>query len=322
MNKKGILFTFMTLLLLLNILGINSVIREQQFISKESVSEISALVIVNNKLGNILANVAELDEENKAFNQRILPFNYDVDGNTILVGQGLPVGRTSMGSYFDAINSLAIFVGDTNYENVFDGIAVDIDTVQNSDWDGSSNRLNFIVEPQCLKYTVDVNESLLGAGNCIGQFDIDDVLRYDLNITIGGTYTEDFNSVQCEFTGFIDCPDMDFNSSILLPFFELNFNDDNCSNCLIEESLKTIKGHYDSSYDNNITISCVSMGGVCNSTPIDVNVGEGMVISHSGNSIDITIGTTFKNPIDSFEFDDLNVSVSNSSFNIVGRRAR
>ena len=189
MNKRGIFFTFMALLLLLNILGINSIIREQQFISKESVSEISALVIVNNKLNAILANIVELDKENKIFNQRILPFNYDIDGNTILIGQELPVWETSIGNYFDAINSYVIFIGDANYANVFDGIGVDINATKNPDWNGSSNQLNFIVEPQCLKYTVDVNESLLGAGNCTEQFDIDNVLRYDLNISIRGTYT-------------------------------------------------------------------------------------------------------------------------------------
>lgn len=323
MNKKGVVFTFMVWLLLINIIGQNTIIKEQQHIFQESISEISALIRVNNKLNNIFGNIVEMGGENKVFVQRILPFDYDIDGNRILIWQELPLRAGSVNSFFDAINSYVIFIEDVNYANSFDGIVADMNVAQNPEWGGDSSQLNFIITPQCLKYTIDLNNSLLEGGNCTEQFDITSVLRYDLNVGISGVFIEDFNSVVCDFSGYVGCPDMDFNISNPLPYFQFNFNDENCSLCIIDESLKTIKGHFNPLYDNNITISCIPQGeGICISTPIYIIVNEGMDVSRNGDRIDIAISTTFKNPIEGFEFEDLNVLVRDDFFNVSSRRVR
>ena len=78
MNKKGLVFTLATLLMIVALISLNSTIKT---ISRESqdIGEISAIISTGKKMSNIERMIIDLDQENviREINERILPFEYE-----------------------------------------------------------------------------------------------------------------------------------------------------------------------------------------------------------------------------------------------------
>ena len=315
--SKGILLSLLTLFLLLNLIALNQIAVQSDSSASESIAGISALTAASDKLELVAENIVFLHRFGAAESiaERALPFSFSLDSNRFEARQRLPVNADTLNGFFDSINSFRVFVSDTNYSNAFDGLAVDANTIENDSWNGNSERISFLVKPQCLEFFVkDLNLAGFNAGNCESAFDINSVKRFDLNVLVPST--EDFNSVQCSFDGSIGCPSAEFTPGAQGNFVEINLLDENCSNCSIPAGQKKISAYYIASADNNVTISCT---GICNSEPVVISVGKGLTVESSGNRIEFVFSALFDSPVKQFKFNDFNVSVSNKNAGVSAR---
>ncbi|MDO8538143.1 MAG: hypothetical protein Q7S21_04615 [archaeon] len=327
MQQKAVLFSTIVVVISLVVLSLFTLTFSQRNNERESLNTITALNVVNNRFNNILQDIVLLNKSGtaKTFQERGLPFSYDLDKNSVIIFQEFPVTQTRINSFFDAINGYRIFIQDSNSQTTYTGTKIDLNVAQNSSWGGIAATIHFMILPQCLRFVLnDANTALFkGAGtfnNCSNDFNIfNSVKEYDLNIILKNS-TDDYNNVSCSFSGFVGCPDQDFSPSNPNPYFDFRIDDANCSNCNIPAVKKIIRAHFDPSVTNTITISCVPVGGSnCTSTAsikttltADLNLNFGGV-----KTFDSVFQAKFRQNIDSFYYSDYNLTVSKPEYNIV-----
>ncbi|MDO8647384.1 MAG: hypothetical protein Q7R70_03140 [Candidatus Diapherotrites archaeon] len=309
-SRKGILFTFMSLLLILSLLSLVDSLNSQRSSLKANAALVYSLNSTSSRFDNVYSDFVFLDKDANArlVDQRNLPFSYSMDYNSLSIVQELPLRISVWNNYFDLVNAYVIFLKDSNtgFSSEF---AVDANTVKNAIWGGSVQDLNFVLLPQCLFY--DVNSSLYSAGfysasfsGC--SFDSSKIGKYSVIVSLKSPAVEDYNSITYNIPGF---------SNPANPAFEFLLLDNNCAKCSLSQASKSIIGYFDPTQSGWITVKCV--GALCHSKDINIFVSSGLQAFHSGERVDVNFTVKFKNFIDSFYFKDFNASVTNNDFNIV-----
>lgn len=313
MNNKGVLFTAIAFLMVLSIIALNTVIKEnraqeQHFVVPANILRVSGL------FENINESVIELKKSQEAveIEKRVLPFDYSFDENSLSIELRLPFRAIELGVYFDTLNFAEIMLEDKNYENVYSGLAVDINTVKNAEWGGTDNGFEFLVEPYCYEFSIIQNKIEFReskSAKCLEEFDFSNTRRIDLNIVIL-QFNEDYNSLECTPE---PCEQQAFNANNPNPYFSLNIDDSNCDYCDLEQN--SVSMHFDPENTQEITLSC--QGEECNSTPVEMALSEGVLVDHNSSRIGITLSQLFSSEIDSFKLLDFNVTVSTLDGKIV-----
>ncbi len=315
MNCRGVFFTFLSFILIGVILSLLlfSSSSNQRF--SETTIEVSVLNAINAKYDDITDDIITLDPTIglPGIQQRILPFTYEEDGNTLSISQTLPISSGKLALYFDLINAYRVFVEDLNTQQTFDGVTVDLNVPTPASWGGTSSlSAGFNILPQCLQYRIeDTNnvsfssESFIG---CANDFSLSSIRRIDINVSLP-TGTDDYNSVSCSFSG--GCPHQDYNAD-LGPYFTLRFLDSNCTSCVVSASDQFIYGHFDSD-PQTIVFACT--GGSCESLPITLLFGNALHVSHGGSPVVIEAAVTFNEDISTFYYQDANYTARKTGFN-------
>ncbi|MFH0969853.1 MAG: hypothetical protein V1776_00095 [Candidatus Diapherotrites archaeon] len=313
-SSRGVLFTFLTFLFIGVLLGlvIFSINSSNRF--SQTTIEVSILNAINAKYDDITDDIITLDQSIgfPSIQQRILPFSYLLDMNRLTLTQTLPISSGKLSLYLDLLNAYRIFIEDQNATTTFDGVSVDFNVPQTSNWGGThASTARFNILPQCMQYyladsnTVHFNgDSVIG---CANFFSLNSIDRITLTISLPKT-TDDYNMVSCTRTG--GCVYEDYNAN-KGPYFQLFFLDENCTHCSLSASDKNIAFHFNEEW-GDITYSCV--GGACNSQPIMISLGNGLSLSHAGEPIIFTTIFTFKESVSNFYFQDANYSVQKEGF--------
>ncbi len=315
-RMKGVLFTFLTFLFIGVILTMMVFTIDQNNRSSTSTVEISALNAINAKYDDITDDIITLDHPIgiPSIHQRLLPFTYTVDKNTLNVMQTLPLTSGKLALYFDIINAYAIFVKDANTQHTYDGVNVTLDVPKPSVWGGSANGAGFNLLPQCVQYRlIDSNRVGLDSNSTIGCANTfvmnTDVKRVDVIVSLPAG-ADDYNSVTCDFAG--GCPHQDYNSELGLPYFTLRFLDSNCSKCALSSLDKNLSGHFSGNDWNSITYACA--GAACASPSFQVRLGSGIEFSHATTPLMLDMSVVFRQDVSTFYFQDANYTVTKPGF--------
>ena len=322
-GNRGVFFTFLTFLLIgiiLVMVGFHLGFTER---ATQTTIEISVLNAINAKYDDITDDIVTLDHPIgvPSIAQRIIPFNHVIDHNHVVITQQLPVPTGKLNLYYDVINAYRIFVQDQNTQHTFDGVNVDLNTPRNTIWGGTSAGARFNILPQCLQYQI-LDDNRVAAENnsfigCQNSFDlIGAVERIDINVSLLSG-VDDFNVVSCDFNGNI-CPHDAYSSDANLPYFTLTFLDANCSDCALTAADKSISGHFDLDWQT-IQYSCA--GANCTSTPLTIQIGEGVRAEHGLTPSQIIFHIQFRAPISTFYYQDVNYLISKTGFDTVKSNA-
>jgi hypothetical protein len=313
MNNKGVLFTFFTFLLIGVLLSLVIFTIDSERRSSITTVEIAVLNAVNAKYDDITDDIITLDHPIgvPGIQQRIIPFNYQMDGNTIAFTQQLPIESGKLALYYDLINAYSIFITDENFGTTFDGVKVDMDVPKPIEWGGAGQEAHFNLLPQCIQYQItDSNNVRLESTSTIGcqnTFNFSSIKRIDLNVSLLST-VDDYNSVSCSMEG--GCPHQDFNEESSLPFFQLFFLDANCTSCNLTAQDKNISMHFSNTW-NTITFTC---DGICRSEPLVISIGDGIRFSKGGTPSLLETKIIFNEEIKTFYYQDANYTVSKTGF--------
>lgn len=315
-GKKGVLFSVIVLILLLGVLSI-------QASWSNAKKNFSSAPIERAVFGTTQGLFDDIENSAVAFRlegdatdvqQRILPFTFSVDQNTIVFSQNMPIKEQDLVVFFDAMNSFRVWLKDANHDNFYFGQDVDANTSLNSSWGGTAQGTEFFILPQCLKYVV-FNQYFSGfaqGAGCEGNFDETEVRRFDLNVLLEDT--ADFNRVYCSFDSNIECPQNAFDPLNADPFVEINIFDQNCTRCGFASGQKLVSGHFDPDADNNVVIACT--GSPCNTPDFNITISPLLSAAYDGPRQRAQIGVTFNSEIDAFEFHDFNFSIENRPFRL------
>jgi len=314
MKNKGIIFSLSMLLLILSFILLNQSATLTNLDQQKTSKTLKSFQSLSDFFSNMTRSLIDLELKGsfKQTQERLLPFNFDVDGNELLLEFNVPIGENALSDYFDSINGFKIFVEDKNYSNFYTGIDANIITVQNALWDGNATTLNFVTEPSCMKISAQETGIVFTRGWC-GSFDLGDITLFDINVAINAV-GEDLNTISCSWEGSSSCPSEVYNPADTRPHFTLNVLDGNCSLCSFTTT--QVKGHFTPSSNNWIAIHCI--GGTCSSVKIDLNVAQSFTIDRNSNArrAPVDINVLLKNRIEKFYFDDLNLTISIEDFNL------
>jgi hypothetical protein len=203
-----------------------------------------------------------------------------------------------------------VFLEDTNRENAFDGLPVDVNTLKNSQWGGTDTEMHFLVEPFCYGYSIGgQNEALFGkssSAKCLEEFQDSYIKRFDLNIIIGNS-NEDFNSLTCNGLG--SCPQEAYDPEQPqgFPYYSIEINDSNCGSCALGQ--KVVSAHFDPGSDLNVVVECAGSGCVSDSIIVSRSGLDFNIFHESDYRLDISAKMTFSQNIARFYFLDFNVGV-------------
>ncbi len=311
------LFTFLTFLFIGVIIGLILFRVQVDKRQSQTTVEVAVLNAINAKYDDMTDDIITLDHPIgvPSIQQRIIPFNYSLDTNTITFSQTLPLAGGKLSLYYDLLNAYSIFVEDQNVQHTFDGVEVDLNVPKPSSWGGQDFAARFNVLPQCIQYgVIDSNnirfesQSTLGCENNFSLFT--HIRRIDVNISLP-TSVDDYNSVSCSFDGNTTCPHQDYNMG-LGPYLTILFFDSNCANCSLAAPDKNISTHFDDTGTDTLTYQCV--GSNCSSPPLSISIGGGIRFSHTQIPVSIQMKVTFAQNINSFYFQDANYSVKKPGF--------
>jgi len=143
-NCRGILFTGIVFLIILSIISLNSVIRENRSYEQQLITP-AKILAVSGIYENISESVIELKKGSAAteIDRKVVPFDYGFDGNSLELEFRLPFNDSEFDLYFDSLNLSEVILEDKNYDNIFSGLLVDINTIQNAEWGGSEDKFGF-----------------------------------------------------------------------------------------------------------------------------------------------------------------------------------
>jgi hypothetical protein len=309
-NTKGVLYSVTILLFIISLIVFISSLEEISFSFNSVFFDLTESNQIDSKYDSVYSMIL-LDSNGSVKNlkERLMPMSYDLDENSFSLGFSLPLNPAIQTLYFDYINALEISLEDQNRAR-FGGVFVDFNAAKNSDWLGDQNAIHFLLLSHCVQATFnDLNEFILGPGVCSASaFDFNSIDSIDLNLSVSGSYSEDFNSVYCYLNGAVGCLQNDFNSLDPNPFIEVTFFDENCSNCLLSESDRSISFHFNPAEDNNITFYC--LGENCVSQQIEIYFFNSFSLKRTGQSrILSSVKFDFNSSTEHLILDDVNFSV-------------
>jgi len=261
MNNKGVFITFMVFLLVASMLALHDVTKKTDFKQERLHIDETAFNIVNNTFNNLYEEVVSLNKEGaaKTVQQRPMPFQYDFGTNLVIISQRVPVRKSILDAYFDALNIYSIF---TNQEST-SNLQISTSTLQNLEWGGTGEEypnLQYAILPQCLSYDInnccfDGNYMILkelgdGELGCVGGFDYADLNIVDVNISIN---TSGYINQVPPLTGTLSSKTDVFEPANPLPFARITINETNpqCPGigCLITSNGKEVRSaHFDPGY--------------------------------------------------------------------------
>ena len=311
MRERGILFSIMVFLLLASLLSLHTASLSHDNIYRSITNENNAFRKVADKFSNVKNNVIVLttSEKEQEVDKRILPFSYSNDSNSIAIETGLPVRASEVDSYLSVLNAFRVFMEDTNYGNAFDSMHTDINTLLPQTWGGMDRNVSFLVEPQCTRFSIlDENTLLLDSG-CA---DFNYLSHRKQQIVLSLKNTHDFNSVACNFNGLGTCFNDDFNAQNSLPYLNVTLDAEECPSCFLAQP--NIRGHFDPAMAGYIDVVCV--GGGCTSEPIGMDFSGATRIDFGGQRIDLNMLVEFDSDITGLGFNDANIGVDNRDFGI------
>lgn len=265
MNSRGVFITFMVFLLAAAVLLLHSSTKEIGSRQEEALVNEAAFDTVNNAFNNFFEEVVNLNKEGFAreVQQRPMPFEYDLNGSTIVVSQRLPPRSSLLDSYVDMLNIYSIFA---NLEEETGNLrAVTKVFAQNEEWNAGSPAvpdLNYAILPQCLFYDLNGDSHLvLRAGilpewGCTQSFDYADVTGLDVNIFFDSsdyTYAGTLLSCSGEFDDGGACSEAGFDSGNPDPYIVVRLDEecDQSQGCkvttqaLLSRNQKVISAQFD-----------------------------------------------------------------------------
>jgi hypothetical protein len=313
MNSKGIFLTVIIVFFLISLIYFSSSINSSINSFSFNYAEISRINSVNSKFNSIYSGIILLDSSGalKELKERILPFTYSLDLNSFFFSSQIPLLESNQKMYFDYINTFKVLFSDNNHLNAFDGLETDINVIQNQDWGGTDNSMNFLLKSHCAKNSFnDLNNYNFSFTECnSNEFNFNYLNSIDLNLTTKTEFIEDFNSVYCNFNGIETCFQNDFNELNSFPFIKIIFNSENCNNCELNP-ITIISTHFNPLENNYIIFSCV--GIECESEPIRIDLFNELIISRDGSKrIDFDLKYDFNSTVSQFELNDVSFKVSN-----------
>ncbi len=308
-QRRGIIFSLVVLLLLLNLIALKSIYSQSKMVVSQGSVEALGFESVQGLYNDIVHNAVEFGASSSDFSvtQRIFPFEMQIDDNRIVVEQEIPIKLDELHVFFDAVNSFEVWLEDSNYTNFFSGLVVDVNTIKNNEWSGSEVGVSVFALPSCLKYSVfDENRTGFGMDTlCEPSFDFNSVISYDVNVFLDDTV--DFNLVSCSFDGNLICPQDDFNSLSQLPFVEINFFDENCSACQLDP--QRIGKHFNPFAQNRVNVLC--SGALCQTPDLNITISGFPQVSYKGTRQSFSFGVLFDHEVTSTSFFDFNFSIEN-----------
>ncbi len=319
MNSKGIVLTALALVLILGVIAIETAIQNKQGFDLQSEARLEGIRSTNNKYDSIQNIAVNLQKTGigKDIDQRLLLFGYDVNANKIRLAQSLPVKSNTWSSYFDFLNGVAVFVKDSNYSRVFDGIRADANTLRNASWGGDTNDVNFhyLALPQCAQYTVFYDANKLdkvqwgpgdGSPDCNQAFSISNYSYIQIDVNVNDAVgAQDFNTLD---QNFADGSGPSQNANVVV-----NFDLSNCAKCA-QNLKKTVFAYIDSAQDKSVSLSCT--GSSCQSKPFTIVFGKVVSVSHAGTRVDSNISVWFDDSVEGFVLKDFNLSLLNVDQNV------
>ncbi|MFH2140882.1 MAG: hypothetical protein ABIJ97_00565 [Bacteroidota bacterium] len=315
MKNKGGLFILMGLILSLLILGFAFKINSTYLESEKKTFNQAAITQIKNKYSN-LNSIKDFYREGtiKSYFERIVPFSYEIDENTIGFTQELPAKKVLFRNFFDYINAYKIFI-ESDDALINDKIDVSVETIQNSLWGGTDENIVLMIKPQCKKYSITDHNSMYfyGSDECAEGFDIGLIKRIDINISVPAT--EDYNWLACSYGGDVNCHQEIYVPGDANPFIEINLLDSDCPNCDLNSDTRKTSKHFNPLASNSAVFSCV--GASCASEDIEILFNENnTIIKHSGTAVDVKIQFLFTAKIEGFELSDFNLTLTDDRFNI------
>ena len=316
-GRKGVLFTLLAFILLLSVLSLHQLTEKRKNALESTVIESNAFGRVSDKYANIRNNFTVLgaSEAERLVDERILPFNYSIDGKRFSISTTLPARQSQVNNFLETMNAFRVFIEDENYSNEFDSMRADLNTLLPTTWGGTDTNISFLVEPQCLKYSIlDKNVQRLEF-ICEG-YDYSAVKSQDVNIFLGVVH--DFNfTVSCNFNNepASDCSDSNnlnnaFDPASTLPYLSIEIFDENCGSCTLNTA--TIRGHFDPAQESSVKMRCISPG--CTMPDLDLNFAGATILEYGGELMSVSIAVDLNSAIEEFSFSDANISVENSYF--------
>jgi len=305
---RGVLFSLMALLLLSALFNIYETALRGQVMSDEGLQEAAAMAKVADKFANVKSNTIMLtaNSAERAVDVRILPFDYNLGNNTVSFSTEIPARQEVIDDFLGGLNSLRIFLEDTNYSNEFDSIHTDINTLTPVDWGGTDRNVSFIALPQCMKFSI-LDQNTITLKFVCADYNYLSITRQDINISF--TPANSFDAISCSFNSSPSCPDNDFNAQSPLPYMEIALGSSACPSCSLPQRAR---GHFDPAYESYVRIRCSD--GNC--SPVDVNLNEGIAINYGGPRIRLGLGLQLDSDIMELLFSDLNLAVSDIYFGI------
>jgi len=258
LNGKGFLFSLMAFILVGSLIALHEVSLNQSSLLQDSINENNSFKKVSDKYANVKNNFVVLteNENEREIDQRILPFGYTYDSNSLSITSELPMRQSKIDVYLESLNAFRVFLEDVNYSQEFDSMNVDINTLIPVSWGGTSNNISYIIDPQCLKYSIIDSNQMTFEFVC-ADYNYMGIRRHDLNVAFKSVH--DFNSLSCNFNGSATCFSDDFNSQSNIPYLNINLVDDECPNCNLGQT--SIRGHFDPSQTSSVDVACT--GATC-----------------------------------------------------------
>ena len=304
MNKKGLFFSVMVLFIILSIISFNMMLDDVATESR-SFDESTALISISNRFSNIYSQAISLRKEGypKQMFERSLPINYDINNEkkSIQISQKFPTSNYLFEETFDTMNFFRIFMEDSNKQNIYDNILVDVNTPRNSLWSGTEKKISFLIDPVCYGLTTDVNSIMFAkseSDKCSMPFENTNIKQFLFEIKPSSNM--DYNQVLCNGGA---CPNEAYNG--VDHYYELTINDLDCFNCSFSQ--KIISQNFNPVDDINIWIGC---NGACNSQSTQiVHSNLDFNIMSNGAQIDFKSEIIFDKKINDFFMYDINMQV-------------
>lgn len=309
LNKKGMLFSIMVFILLGSLLTLHQLTLKHDGVLNESIANTNVFNRVSDKYANVKNNFTVLttSDAEREVDQRIVPFDYDINSTKLGITTELPIRQIKIDEYLEILNSFRIFLEDESYSNEFDSMYVDINTLTPASWSGTDKNISFVIHPQCLKYSI-LDQNTMQLEFVCDDYNYMSIIKQEVNITLKSIH--DFNSMSCNFNGSTTCFNDDFNSLETNPYLSVNIDTQNCFNCQLGQT--SVRGHYNPGIKSEITLACVGSG--CLTPDFDMNFMEMTRLSYTGQAVDLALTIDFNSIITSFDFNDANISVEDRFF--------
>ena len=330
----------MVFLLVASVLSLHEVTKKTDFDQEKAYIEETAFNNVNNAFNNLYEEIVSLDKEGfgKTVQERALPFGYNLEKNSIILSQRLPVRESNLDAYFDAINIYSIFA---NADNTTD-LNIATSTIQNGTWNPADPAdeeqypdLNYAILPQCLLYDINaccadgnlmiLKEIPIGELGCVEGFSYADFNAVDINIHVDSRGCNSGN-IQGNLAG----KDNPYNPLDEDPYLTITVNESNIncpgSSCYITDSgTEVIQTHFNpEDYEPATEIDSLLI--YCDAEQwLRVKIGmerlddEFPFVAYKGDvalPINIDLNISFDQKVDMFYFTGFSISVQKDRFSV------